>query len=73
MVVEKSVPMKPWIKIERIPGVLVSAYEKASRLVIDSYYRRIAEEIVAPWVRGPDICRSKSLKGHPVFISSVLI
>ena len=39
--------MKRWIKIERIPGVLASAYEKATRLVIDSYYSRIAEEIVA--------------------------
>ena len=39
--------MRPWVKIERIPGVLASAYEKATRLVIDSYYRRIAEEIVA--------------------------
>ena len=38
--------MKPWFKIERIPGVLASAYEKATRMVIDSYYRRIAEEIV---------------------------
>lgn len=39
--------MKPWIKIERIPGVLASAYEKATRQVIDSYYRRVAEEVVA--------------------------
>ena len=38
--------MKSWFKIERIPGVLASAYEKATRMVIDSYYRRIAEEIV---------------------------
>jgi ubiquinone/menaquinone biosynthesis C-methylase UbiE len=38
--------MKPWIKIERIPGVLASAYEKATRMVIDSYYRRVAEEVV---------------------------
>ena len=37
--------MKPWFKIERIPGVLASAYEKATRMVIDSYYRRIADEI----------------------------
>ena len=51
MVVEKTVSipersMKPWIKIERIPGVLASAYEKATRMVIDSYYRRVAEEVV---------------------------
>jgi len=38
--------MKSWFKIERIPGVLASAYEKATRMVIDSYYRRIAAEIV---------------------------
>jgi ubiquinone/menaquinone biosynthesis C-methylase UbiE len=38
--------MKPWIKIERIPGVLASAYEKATRMVIDSYYRCVAEEVV---------------------------
>ncbi len=38
--------MKSWIKIERIPGVLASAYEKATRMVIDSYYRLVAEEVV---------------------------
>lgn len=38
--------MKSWFKIERIPGVLASAYEKATRMVIGSYYRRIAAEIV---------------------------
>ena len=44
--------MKSWIKIERIPGVLASAYEKATRLVIDSYYSRVAEEIVAHFANG---------------------
>jgi ubiquinone/menaquinone biosynthesis C-methylase UbiE len=39
--------MRQWIKIERIPGVLASAYEKGTRMVIDSYYRHVAEEIVA--------------------------
>ena len=39
--------MKPWFKIERIPGVLASAYEKATRLVIGTYYRDVAHEIVA--------------------------
>jgi len=39
--------MKDWIKIERIPGVLASAYEKATRMVIESYYRPVAAEIVA--------------------------
>jgi len=38
--------MKPWFKIERIPGVLASAYEKATRQVIDSYYCPVADEIV---------------------------
>ncbi len=35
------------IKIERIPGFLASAYEKSARMVIGSYYSRVAEEIVA--------------------------
>jgi ubiquinone/menaquinone biosynthesis C-methylase UbiE len=39
--------MKEWIKIERIPGVLASAYVKATRMVIESYYRPVAQEIVA--------------------------
>jgi ubiquinone/menaquinone biosynthesis C-methylase UbiE len=39
--------MRKWIKIERIPGVLASAYEKGTRMVIDSYYSHVAEEIVA--------------------------
>ena len=48
----KNVSMKPLIKIERIPGVLASAYEKATRLVVDSYYRHVAEEIVAHLAHG---------------------
>lgn len=39
--------MRQWIKIERIPGVLATAYEKGTRMVIDSYYSHVAEEIVA--------------------------
>ena len=39
--------MKAWIKYERIPGVLASAYMKATRMVIESYYRPVAGEIVA--------------------------
>lgn len=39
--------MKPRIQIERIPGPLATSYEKASRMVIDSYYRKVAVEIVA--------------------------
>ena len=44
--------MKQWIKIERIPGVLATAYEKATRMVIDRYYRPLAEEIVTSTVEG---------------------
>lgn len=33
--------------IERIPGPMASVYEKASRMVIDSYYSQVAEEIVS--------------------------
>ena len=39
--------MRQWIKIESIPGVLATAYEKGTRLVSDSYYSQVAEEIVA--------------------------
>lgn len=38
--------------IERIPAPLASLYEKASRLAIESYYRRVAEEIVAKLQKG---------------------
>lgn len=44
--------MKQWFKIERIPGVLASAYEKATRMVIDSYYSHVAAEIVAHQMDG---------------------
>jgi ubiquinone/menaquinone biosynthesis C-methylase UbiE len=33
--------------IERIPGPMASIYEKATRMVIDSYYSQVAEEIVS--------------------------
>ena len=39
--------MKQWIKIERIPGVLASAYVKATRMVVESYYCPVAQEVVA--------------------------
>jgi ubiquinone/menaquinone biosynthesis C-methylase UbiE len=39
--------MKPWYNYERIPGVLASSYEKASRMVIDAYYSQVADEIVS--------------------------
>ena len=44
--------MKQWIKIERIPGVLATSYEKATRLVIDDYYSQVAEEIVSNFTSG---------------------
>ncbi|MDJ0815630.1 MAG: class I SAM-dependent methyltransferase [Desulfobacterales bacterium] len=44
--------MKQWIKIERIPGPLASAYEKATRLAIDIYYSKVAAEIVSEFEKG---------------------
>ncbi len=39
--------MKRWRTIERIPGPLASMYEKAARMVIGSYYSKVAEEVVS--------------------------
>jgi len=39
--------MKKWFNIERIPGLLASSYEKATRLAINIYYRGVADEIVS--------------------------
>jgi ubiquinone/menaquinone biosynthesis C-methylase UbiE len=44
--------MKQWIKIQRIPGVLASSYEKATRLVIEEYYAQVAAEIVSNFKSG---------------------
>ena len=44
--------MKQWLKIERIPGLLASSYEKATRLAIDIYYRKVAEEILSSFKKG---------------------
>lgn len=44
--------MKQWFQIERIPGVLASSYEKATRMVIDSYYKHVADEIAAHFPGG---------------------
>ena len=44
--------MERWFKIERIPGVLASAYAKATRMAIESYYRQVAGKIVAHLERG---------------------
>ena len=39
--------MKRWFKYERIPGLLASSYEKASRMVIGGYYSQVSDEIVS--------------------------
>ena len=44
--------MNKFLKIERIPGVLASSYEKATRLAIKSYYCQVAEEIVSNFKEG---------------------
>jgi ubiquinone/menaquinone biosynthesis C-methylase UbiE len=44
--------MKNWLKIERIPGPLASSYEKATRLAIDLYYTKVADEIVSSFQQG---------------------
>jgi ubiquinone/menaquinone biosynthesis C-methylase UbiE len=44
--------MNQWLKIERIPSLLASSYEKATRLAIDIYYRKVAEEIVSSFKQG---------------------
>jgi len=44
--------MKKWIKIERIPGVLASSYEKATKLAVESYYHQVAEEVVSVFNQG---------------------
>lgn len=44
--------MKRRFTIERIPGPLASLYEKASRLVIKTYYSHVAEEILFSFHQG---------------------
>lgn len=44
--------MKQRVLIERIPAPLASLYEKATRLVIESYYSGVAEEIVSSFRGG---------------------
>jgi ubiquinone/menaquinone biosynthesis C-methylase UbiE len=44
--------LKRRFTIERIPGPLASLYEKASRLVIKSYYAQVAEEILSTFHQG---------------------
>jgi len=44
--------LKRRFTIERIPGPLASLYEKATRLVIKSYYAQVAEEILSTFHQG---------------------
>ncbi|RKZ83528.1 MAG: hypothetical protein DRQ39_09390 [Gammaproteobacteria bacterium] len=44
--------MKQWIKIERIPWPLTSSYEKAARMMIESYYGPMAETILSSLPKG---------------------
>ena len=44
--------MKRRVLIERIPAPVASVYEKATRLVIQSYYSGVAEEIVSGFKEG---------------------
>ena len=44
--------MKRRVLIERIPAPLASLYEKATRLVIESYYCGLAEEILSVFKEG---------------------
>jgi ubiquinone/menaquinone biosynthesis C-methylase UbiE len=44
--------VKRRVLIERIPAPLASLYEKATRLVIESYYSGVAEEIVSSFKEG---------------------
>jgi ubiquinone/menaquinone biosynthesis C-methylase UbiE len=44
--------LKRRFTIERIPGPLASLYEKASRLVIKTYYSHVAEEILSSFHQG---------------------
>lgn len=44
--------MKRRVLIERIPAPLASLYEKATRLVIESYYSGLAEEVVSRFQEG---------------------
>jgi ubiquinone/menaquinone biosynthesis C-methylase UbiE len=47
LIIEGRNAIRRWIKTEKIPEVLASSYEKAARLVIEPYYRKVAEEIVS--------------------------
>jgi ubiquinone/menaquinone biosynthesis C-methylase UbiE len=61
--------MKQWIRIERIPGPLASSYEKASRMVIDTYYSKVAAEIVSSGITG----RMLDLGCGPAYLSIEIV
>lgn len=79
--------MKPRIFIEKIPGPFASLYEKATRMVIETYYSQIAEEVVSnlrsgiilDLGTGPGylpieiVKRSQFLKVHGIDLSRELI
>ena len=79
--------MKPMIFIERIPGPFASIYEKATRMVIETYYSQIADEVVAHLKSGKIldlgtgpgylpiemVKRSQSLKVHGIELCGKLI
>jgi ubiquinone/menaquinone biosynthesis C-methylase UbiE len=44
--------LKRRFTIERVPGPLASLYEKASRLVIKTYYSQVAEEVLSTFHHG---------------------
>lgn len=44
--------MKQKIRIERIPLLFASIYEKATRLAKDTYYRNVAEEVISHLTTG---------------------
>lgn len=85
MRVDKSRTMR--IIIERIPAPMASLYEKCSRMVIESYYRQLSEEIVSNLEKGiildlgtgpgylpiEIVKRSPSIKVHGINLSDRLI
>ncbi len=75
------------IIIERIPAPMASLYEKCSRMVIESYYRQLSEEIVSGLKKGiildlgtgpgylpiEIVKKSPSIKVHGIDLSARLI
>ena len=44
--------MKPKIHIERIPAIFAIIYDKAAKMVIDSYFSPIADEVASSFSKG---------------------